>query len=114
VDDHESQAASRDGVLLFLDVTELGGGGRQLVVGGEIDVATSDEFGAAIERAMSGAPRVELDLGGVTFLDSSGLRALVAAYQGRQDDQELLIVEASDAVRRVLDITDLLGLFGLS
>src|SRR5688572_14621099 len=45
---------------------------------------------------------LEVDLGGVTFFDSSALRALLAAHRR---NPRLLIVNPSDRVMHVLEIT---------
>lgn len=51
---------------------------------------------------------VTLELGGVTFIDSSGLRIIVASHQALEDaGHRLELRNASDAVRRLLEITGL-------
>ena len=62
-----------------------------VTVNGEVDLATSSELEACVLRAaLEGAPSsVVLDLAGLTFIDSSGLRTLVsssrAASEPRRD-----------------------------
>ncbi|MEU7000417.1 STAS domain-containing protein [Nonomuraea sp. NPDC046570] len=53
--------------------------GHALVgVGGEIDLATAPELCAHVAGVLdTGVTRVTLDLGGVTFMDASGLTALL-------------------------------------
>jgi anti-anti-sigma factor len=53
---------------------------------------------------------VVLDLGGVTFLDSSGVRALIRLRQ--RHGERLRLGELSAPVRRVLEIAGLLRPFG--
>jgi anti-sigma B factor antagonist len=56
------------------------------------------------------AALVVVDLSRVSFLDSSGLRALVHGARAIEDGGGRLFVEgASGAVTRVLEVTDLLG-----
>jgi anti-sigma B factor antagonist len=53
----------------------------QLVLSGEIDVAVAAELraaGARVVEALDADARLEIDLGAVTFIDSSGVGALVA------------------------------------
>jgi anti-anti-sigma factor len=78
---------------------------------GEIDLAAVGALEAAIETARSASNgKVVLDMGAVTFLDSSGLRVLMAAHNKQAAmDGQLVITNPSDAVVRVLDITGLLG-----
>jgi anti-anti-sigma factor len=52
-------------------------GDSRLVVRGEVDLATSPQLVSAIESlGVSGPQRVVVDLGAVTFIDSTGLSAL--------------------------------------
>ena len=48
-----------------------------------------------------------LDLREVTFIDSTGLRALVVAAQGRSRAESLVLRAPSPAVRRLLELTSL-------
>jgi len=67
-------------------------------------VAALDE--ALIRAAGSGAP-VELDLGGVDFIDGSGLSVLMdAETRARRATRGLTIVAASRNVRRLIEFTD--------
>jgi len=60
----------------------------------------------ALTRAScSGAP-VEIDLGGVDFIDGSGLSALMQAEsRARRGRRQLTIVAASRNVRRLIEFT---------
>lgn len=80
---------------------------RHLYLSGRLDAHQVPGFLAAAEPL---APATTLDLGGVTFMDSSGLAALVrlvraASYGG----QELEIVNVQDGVRLAMEITGLYG-----
>ncbi len=63
---------------------------------------------AALAAAVPGRRRVEVDLAGVTFMDSSGINTLV---QHRKPGCDLVLVEVPARVRRVLEITALDHLF---
>jgi anti-anti-sigma factor len=77
--------------------------GRTLIVEGEVDLATAERLlQAAIERIDEGPAR--LDMRGVTFLDSTGIRALIGIAE-RFGAIEL--VSPTRAVRRVLDLVSL-------
>ena len=55
-----------------------------VTVRGEVDLATAPELESCLQRAFGAAPDgVVLDLEGLTFIDSSGLRVLVALGEGR-------------------------------
>jgi len=82
---------------------------------GEIDAGTSKQLAATLgERADIGDDPVEIDLGGVTFIDSSGLRVLLEhSNRLRSRGHGLTIRNASRPVRRLLSITNLSELFGV-
>lgn len=83
---------------------------------GEIDVQRSQEVRArlreAVEAAAGGA--VVADLGKVTFLDSSGLSALISAKRAADATRTSFTVRGvSPQLRRLFEVTGLLGHFGL-
>ncbi|MEV4709040.1 STAS domain-containing protein [Actinoplanes sp. NPDC049316] len=71
---------------------------------GEIDQATAPLFADALAEAVPGRRRVEVDLSEVSFLDSSGINALV---QHRKPGCALVVVNVPPHIRRVFDITGL-------
>ena len=78
-------------------------------VEGDVDLATVTQFETAILAAISGSPgEVRLDLGGIAFFGSEGIRALVSAHQTATGKNVKLVVSAaSRTVRRVLEISRL-------
>jgi anti-sigma B factor antagonist len=58
------------------------GTGTRLVVTGELDVASAPAFLAHLDGASAGlGDQLVLDLREVAFIDSTGLRALLTAYE---------------------------------
>ena len=76
---------------------------------GELDIATTAGADAELRRVEQGGARViVLDLRGLTFMDSTGLRLLVSAdARARERDYRLAIVRGPAAVQRVLELTGL-------
>ena len=71
---------------------------------GEIDAHTAPEISEAVARATSSA--LEIDLSGVDFVDSSGLRALIEAHQRFEaNGGSLTLVRPSAVVSRLFDIS---------
>lgn len=103
------------GGLSIGPLTVAEGRGR-LVVTGEIDIATSGELASVLAGLLDGAPpaALELDFGGVRFLDSSGILVLLRA-QGRAAGQgcRLTLTDVQPTVHRVLEITGVLELLGV-
>ena len=79
---------------------------------GEIDMAVADRLHQAITAHLAnGAVRVVVDLGDVTFLDSSGIRALLSAYRFATEHKRSLTVENPlPMVRTVLEIVGVVSL----
>jgi anti-sigma B factor antagonist len=72
---------------------------------GELDLDSVDTLQAALAQAAN-AGAVDVDMSGVTFMDSSGLRGLIGAYKKlAADGRRLRIVEPSDRVVRLLKLT---------
>jgi anti-sigma B factor antagonist len=83
------------------------GGVRQLRLTGELDMAGVDRFERmlAADEAPDTATFV-VDLRGLTFIDSSGLRAVIMADQRvRANGARLVVVKGTDRVNEVLEMT---------
>jgi anti-sigma B factor antagonist len=75
-------------------------GGAALV--GEIDANTA----VRLTQAFDGPGDLVLDLSGVEFVDSSGLRVLIELHQHRSQAGGTLVLRTpSPAVRRLLDVS---------
>ncbi len=78
---------------------------------GELDAASATTLSEALASAKEQAPSLVLDLAGVTFIDSSGLRVIAAEHVASTGDgRSFRIVGASDRVRRIFEMTGLLDL----
>ncbi|MDQ7908143.1 STAS domain-containing protein [Phytohabitans sp. ZYX-F-186] len=86
------------------------GGGVRLVVVGEVDVISAGQFREYLGGALDiGPAALTVDLAGVTFLDSSGLSALVYAHHRARDERvPFVVADPQPQVRRLLDVTGLL------
>ena len=92
---------------LTLSQTTRGAERCTLTVEGELDVATAPQFRTSVGALLgTGCRDLEIDLAGTTFLDSSGLGALVwAAHRIRAAGGELSVVNPSVHVAQTLEIT---------
>lgn len=80
---------------------------------GEIDTATVHVVEEALEPALNEVSRrLEIDLSGVEFMDSSGLNVLVVARNKLNDrGADLVISEVNDQVRRLFELSGLTTAF---
>lgn len=79
----------------------------------EIDISNAGLLRAALlSAASSGQPVIVVDMSGTEFCDSTGLNVLVRALgQADEDRYELRLVIGGDAVRRILTVTGVGGMF---
>lgn len=80
---------------------------------GELDLATAPALRSALERAVSMGPqRIRVSLRAVSFIDSTGLAALVHGWRVASDQGVgFTVAEPAPHVRRVMEITHLERLF---
>jgi anti-sigma B factor antagonist len=89
--------------------TETTDGATRVVLQGELDIASTPLLDAELEKLEGAEPPVMvIDLRGVEFMDSTGLRAMVAAdARAKEAGRRLAIVRGSKAVERVFKLTRL-------
>jgi anti-sigma B factor antagonist len=81
---------------------------------GEFDMADEHAFSTVVTDGVvsGGCPRVRLDCARLTFIDSMGLRGLIRAKKKAGAlGVRLVISGLQPSVRKVLEITDLVGWF---
>lgn len=93
----------------FEIITEEGEGQTRMALVGELDIASAPQFEEGLEKVEAGAPDVlVLDLRKVEFIDSTGLRAVIAADErARSAGRRFVIIRGTPAVERVLSVTQL-------
>ena len=86
---------------------EWAGDAVHLHVRGELDIAVADQLVERIEAVRDSSARLALvDMHDVTFMDSSGLRALLAAQQAAEAGGfEVIVIRVPAPVRDVIGIT---------
>lgn len=81
---------------------------QRVLAVGELDIATVGSLEKAVLDVEDGATVIVLDLSGLTFMDSTGLRLMVdltERYGG--EPNRLQVIAGSPAVERLLDIAGL-------
>jgi anti-sigma B factor antagonist len=86
-------------------------GDREVILSvyGEVDLSTAPHLLDAVGAALDGQGMVVLDLAGVTFIDSQGIRALLHAYQASRSHRVdgMVIRSPRRQARKVLEMTGL-------
>lgn len=76
---------------------------------GRLNMVAAPKLKACIEETIEqGSPHIVIDLSSTSFIDSSGLGALIGGLKrARQSSGDLRIAAASEQVRAVLRLTNL-------
>jgi anti-sigma B factor antagonist len=85
-----------------------------ILLQGEYDLARAADLRHALLDISVRGPNVTADLSGVTFMDSSALRALLEVRNTlMSEDGSLRLTSVPDSVGVLLDITGMADLFGV-
>jgi anti-anti-sigma factor len=96
--------------MKLLDLTtETAGTTVRLALTGELDIAGAARVEQELERIEQDPPAtIVLDLRELAFMDSTGLRVIVAAdSRAREQNRRLVIVRGSATVQRIIEMTRL-------
>ena len=87
--------------------------GQLITVNGEVDLYSSPELRKVILKTIPSAKGVlEVDLSGVTYIDSSGVATLVEGLRSaRENGSGFVLVKPSLAVMQVLELARLDSVF---
>ena len=89
---------------------QIDGAGNQTVsMTGELDIATAEQAYAYISGVIDDGPTaVNVDVGGLTFCDASGLGVLArAAGHARQAGRQLRLTSARPSLLKIMRLTGL-------
>lgn len=86
---------------------------HHLALGGEINIYRAAELKTEVLDALRRAPVLEIDLAGVTELDTAGLQVLMLAKRTATEEQrELHLLNHSPAVVDIVEMLNLGAFFG--
>ena len=90
------------------------GDGVRVSLVGEIDAASAPVLQQRLLEVIgSSAGAVALDMSGVSFVDSTGLRLLITVHRRLDEHHRAFVLSAiSPQTRRVLDLAGLCSMFG--
>lgn len=84
-----------------------------LTLEGELDLASASKLERELVNLEAAKPgRIVIDLRGLSFIDSTGMRTLALAQRrALSDDHDLLLRRGPHQVQRVFELTGSLGTF---
>ncbi|WP_225828554.1 STAS domain-containing protein [Streptomyces naphthomycinicus] len=101
-----SETEKAQGLELLTVVSTITDGITVLTATGEMDHTSTGRLAQALKTGgLGGPPYVVVDLGHVTFIDSSGINVLLTAHRGLAEaDGWLRLARVPDSVMRTLEI----------
>jgi len=95
-----------DGPARFHIDHTIDGDTATFAVGGELDMATSQEMELQVDALFAqGVRNLVFDCGAVSFMDSSALRVIVAAeIRANEHDGTVTVQEPSDTVGAIMEV----------
>ena len=77
----------------------------KLKLQGRLDTATAPELEAVLKASLDGITKLTLDMTGLDYLSSAGLRVLLYAQKTMAKQGEMTVANVNEAVLEVLEIT---------
>lgn len=105
------------GPLSSIDVdVAIAGRRARLTLHGELDMAAAEVVERVVHDVCSqSCERLVMDVAGLSYCDSSGVRALVnASHECRESGGRMIVSGAQGSVRRVFELVHAADLFELS
>lgn len=87
---------------------EFEGSTARITLSGDIDYSIQDEIRKENSRALAGdhIKEIHVNLAAVTFLDSSGIRALLALQkQASEGDKSVTLLNCNERIREIFSIS---------
>jgi anti-sigma B factor antagonist len=78
-----------------------------LFLSGELDMATAEQLSSALAPAVTEGGPITVDISGLTFMDSTGLHALISAAATLKDRGCIVIhgLDGSPSIRKLFELT---------
>lgn len=76
-----------------------------LALEGRLDTGTSPQLEVELKRSIDGISRLTLDLGGVEYISSAGLRVLLSAQKIMNRQGEMIVRNVGESIMEVFEIT---------
>ena len=72
---------------------------------GELNTLTAPNLEAELPADMEGVDNLVLEMAGLEYLSSAGLRVILAAQQALEDRGGVTILHASDEIKEIFEVT---------
>ena len=89
---------------------KLNGEAATLVVTGRLDTQTAPELEKEIDAIVSGLKELILDMAGLEYVSSAGLRVILKAQKIMNAQGSMKLTSVNDSIMEVFDITGFLDI----
>ncbi len=90
----------------MLDINKkIDGTAMTVAVSGKLDSVTSADFEAAIKESIEPITDLTIDMDGLTYISSAGLRVLLSSQKIMNRQGSMKVVHVNDTVMEILDVT---------
>jgi len=96
--------------IIDLSATVVGADGGEIVIelNGDVDLSSAALITSVVDSALAeGGPKITVDMSGVTFLDSRGIRALLMAQRTAERRGSVLVLRSP--TKRTMDVLVMSG-----
>ncbi len=76
-----------------------------VILEGELNTQTAPSLEAELPADMEGVDNLILELSGLEYLSSAGLRVILAAQQGLEDRGGVTVLGASEEIKEIFEVT---------
>lgn len=76
-----------------------------LIPSGMIDTSNANDFDKEIQESLDESKKLTIDFSKVSYISSSGLRALVKAQKKKGNDGSFTLINVSGSVKEVFNLT---------
>lgn len=85
--------------------TTRNGSSLTLALEGRLDTTTAPELEAAVKEGLEGVKSLVLDLEGLAYLSSAGLRVILAAQKQMNRQGSMVVRNVCETIMEVFDVT---------
>lgn len=76
-----------------------------IVLTGRMDTTTAPELDAELKQSVSGIEELVLDLAGLEYLSSAGLRVLLAAQKVMNRQGSMVVKNVNETIMEIFEVT---------
>jgi len=90
----------------MLNINQTIENGKALfALGGRLDTTTAPELERALKESLPGVSELTLDLKGLEYISSAGLRVLLAAQKAMKNQGKMKIKNVNETIMEIFEVT---------